>query len=74
MRGYAVNHLIDRLSHRPHGISLLWRVPQIIALHRQRRKLASYDDRMLDDMGIDRLTAEREAARPIWDVPQTWLR
>lgn len=47
---------------------------QLFSLQQQRRKLATYDDRILDDIGIDRATAEAEAARPIWDVPQTWLR
>ncbi len=35
---------------------------------RQRRHLASLDDRMLRDMGISRADAEREAAVPFWRV------
>lgn len=33
-----------------------------------RRRLASFDDRMLHDIGIDRGTAETEAAKPFWRV------
>ena len=33
-----------------------------------RRRLASMDDRMLADIGITRVEALREAARPPWDL------
>jgi len=36
----------------------------------ERRTLASLDDRMLADIGINRLEAERESARSPWDVRQ----
>ncbi len=35
---------------------------------RQRRHLASLDDRMLRDIGISRADAEHEAAIPFWRV------
>ena len=41
---------------------------------RERARLASMDDRELADIGLTREQATREAARPIWDAPQTWLR
>lgn len=31
-----------------------------------RRQLARLDDRMLRDIGIDRATADTEAAKPFW--------
>lgn len=31
-----------------------------------RRRLASLDDRMLHDIGIDRATADTEATKPFW--------
>ncbi len=31
-----------------------------------RRHLLELDDRLLDDMGIDRVAAEAEAAKPFW--------
>jgi len=40
-----------------------------IEISRQRRHLASLDDRLLADIGIDRQTAEKEAARPASDDP-----
>jgi len=35
---------------------------------RQRRALAQLDDQQLRDIGLDRPTAEREAARPGWRI------
>ncbi|MDH3472764.1 MAG: DUF1127 domain-containing protein [Rhodospirillales bacterium] len=32
----------------------------------QRAHLAALDDRLLGDMGIDRASAKREAAKPFW--------
>lgn len=46
----------------------------LLGLYRQRHTLSQLDDRALDDIGISRDAAETEAARPIWDVPQHWLR
>lgn len=34
--------------------------------HRSRRRLQSLDRHLLDDIGIDRRTAEREARKPFW--------
>lgn len=56
------------LPRRRIGILRLW------ALARQRRRLRELDPFMLDDIGVDRAAAEREAARQIWDVPDTWRR
>ncbi len=39
---------------------------------RSRRALARLDSAALEDIGIDRARAVREAAKPIWDVPATW--
>jgi uncharacterized protein YjiS (DUF1127 family) len=36
-------------------------------LARQRRALLALNDRMLKDIGITRVEAEREARRPFWD-------
>ncbi|MEP2640978.1 DUF1127 domain-containing protein [Roseobacter sp.] len=43
-----------------------------LALWRSRRALAQLDAKALDDVGLDPATAEREARRMFWDVPQTW--
>lgn len=51
---------------------LLARVRAALALRRQRHHLPDLSDHLLDDIGITREMAEREASRPIWDVPHTW--
>jgi uncharacterized protein YjiS (DUF1127 family) len=35
----------------------------------ERRALSRLDDRLLRDIGLDRASAEAEAARPFWDPP-----
>lgn len=35
---------------------------------RQRRRLARLDERLLRDIGIDRVTAMREASKPFWQA------
>jgi uncharacterized protein YjiS (DUF1127 family) len=41
---------------------------------RQRHALARLDAHLLDDIGVGRADAAREAARPGWDIPssETW--
>jgi uncharacterized protein YjiS (DUF1127 family) len=34
----------------------------------QRRQLAALDDRMLRDVGLNRVDVERETSRPFWDT------
>jgi uncharacterized protein YjiS (DUF1127 family) len=34
----------------------------------QRRRLAAMDDRMLQDIGISRMDASAEAAKPFWQA------
>lgn len=41
---------------------------------RQRRHLADLDDALLRDIGLTRDEARAEASRPVWDVPESWLR
>ena len=41
---------------------------------RQRRALANLDAHMRHDLGLDADDIRRETDRPIWDVPQSWLR
>jgi len=36
---------------------------------RQRRQLATFDDRMLSDIGVGRADAWHEVHRHFWDVP-----
>ena len=46
----------------------------VLALWRSRRQLASLDESRLKDLGIGENEAQKEANRPIWDVPAHWLR
>lgn len=41
---------------------------------RQRRALRRLDQQALADIGLDRQSAEDEAARPAWDAPEHWRR
>lgn len=43
------------------------------ALRRSRRALGFLDPRLMRDAGIDVEAAQREAARPFWDVPEHWI-
>ena len=64
--------------HRPVALERLWRLASALGLalrvRRERRQLLALDDRALKDMGFDRGTAHREAARPFWDLPSDRLR
>ncbi len=41
---------------------------------RQRQTLRQLDDRALEDIGVTRAQADKEAKRKLWDVPSTWRR
>lgn len=55
----------------PYGAWIAKRVAGLVRLwltrRRERLSLAEFDDRLLRDIGIDRLTARHEAGRPFWD-------
>ena len=53
---------------------LLARIATAFALHRSRARLATLDAHLLDDIGLDRRTAEAEANRPLWDAPASWTK
>ncbi len=41
----------------------------LLALYRQRRALGRLDAETLEDLGITKEEAMREARRPFWDIP-----
>jgi uncharacterized protein YjiS (DUF1127 family) len=43
-----------------------WRLAGLLARRRSRRALAALDDRLLRDIGLTRVQAEREAAKSFW--------
>ena len=66
------------VRHRPTKVRSAWRrarrgmaaCARVIALWadraRQRRILATFDDRLLSDIGVTRVEAERECEKPFW--------
>ncbi len=51
--------------------ALVWLIASVVAWReraRGRRILASFDDRMLRDIGIDRARVERESASSFWRI------
>ncbi|MFC3118746.1 DUF1127 domain-containing protein [Jhaorihella thermophila] len=61
-----------RISRRPALTDLWSQVKRMIVVRQQRRALRKLDARALEDIGITRAEAEAEAARPLWDAPDTW--
>ncbi len=57
----------------PRG-SLISRLVHMHDVWGQRRRLKSLGAAALKDIGVTRAQAEAEAARAIWDAPQTWRR
>lgn len=64
--------VFGRVQHTKSRGTVLDRLNAAMALHRSRARLAALDAHLLDDIGLDQRTAEREASRPIWDAPATW--
>jgi uncharacterized protein YjiS (DUF1127 family) len=46
----------------------------MVALRQQRHQLATLDTARLNDLGLSRQDAQREASRKPWDVPAHWRR
>lgn len=44
-----------------------------VAAWRQRRALERLDANARRDLGLTSADVARESARPVWDVPQSWL-
>lgn len=44
------------------------RIGQFREVSRQRRELRRISDHLLKDIGLSRVDADREAARPFWDL------
>lgn len=61
---------------RPHhgGLSPLAWLAAWAALRRQRARLADLPDHLLDDIGVSREEALREASGRAWTAPAHWVR
>ncbi|MGR3323299.1 MAG: DUF1127 domain-containing protein [Pseudooceanicola sp.] len=62
------------VASQPRPASLIARVFSLLGLHASRQSLARLDDKLLEDIGITREQALKEARRPVWDVPTGWRR
>ena len=62
--------LITDTSHAQRGLPRLPALFTMIEVARQRRSLATLDDRALADLGLTRHEAQTEARRPFWDLPR----
>ena len=49
-------------------------VAHAMEARRERKALARLDGKALSDIGLTKSQAHREATRPIWDVPDHWLK
>ncbi|WP_371168491.1 DUF1127 domain-containing protein [Aliiroseovarius sp. 2305UL8-7] len=56
---------------KPHFSPLAW-LSHAFETHRERRALARLDAQRLEDIGVNYREAQREANRPVWDVPSHW--
>lgn len=56
--------------HWLNAVTLLDRLLSWFEVARQRRQLATFDDRMLSDIGVGRADAWQEIHRHFWDVPK----
>ena len=58
----------------PRGRGIVARVRRALRVARTRRHLATLDAHLLANIGLTPDEAGAEAARPVWDVPASWLR
>lgn len=60
-----------RLAPKSRGVFSLTR---LLDLWRSRQALAKLDAAGLEDIGITARDAQKEATKPLWDVPANWQR
>lgn len=58
----------------PRGTRRNFGILRWLELRRERKALADLDDYLLDDIGVTRNEALREARKPFWDAPSHWMR
>lgn len=56
------------------GVVRTLRLARLLDLWRSRQALARLDATALEDIGLSSKQAKTEASRPIWDVPENWIR
>lgn len=69
----STNSALHHLPAAGRSIRNVWRMTHLLGLMRSRRALRGLSDAQLQDVGVTREQAQKEAQRPIWDVPETWV-
>ncbi len=67
----TLSTLLGRGGHRPQPLRRLLRA---MLMRRSQLRLRELDDHLLQDIGLDRFRAAREADQPCWNAPDHWLR
>lgn len=68
----ALIDLTPRTTRISNARSLRFAPATWLAVWRTRRALNRLDSAALSDVGISHKAAQKEAQKPIWDVPSTW--
>jgi uncharacterized protein YjiS (DUF1127 family) len=66
--------LFASLKRHPSRAGFLRRLLGAMSLRRSRHRLGELDEHLLEDLGLHRERATREARRGSWDVPDHWMR
>ncbi len=75
MKDQAMSHHILTIN-LPRAHPIRWLVANfvnLLALRQTRQRLAQLEPHLLRDIGLTVDQAHREAARPVWDAPKTWV-
>ncbi len=59
-------------THRSNSQPLIGSITRAYRLWATRRALAALSPEQLQDVGVSRAEANREAQRAVWDVPANW--
>jgi len=68
------SHIRHIAAQRPATKGIFHTISVAYSVWRQRRALALLDASALKDIGLTQGEADIEASKPVWDVPQHWLR
>ena len=70
MKTLAITHLPTVSLNTPFAGLTLKRILKAFEISRERRALRDLSPSQLKDIGLDPVTAEREANRSFWDLPE----
>ncbi len=52
---------------------MIARVAYALQIRKERKALAELTNAQLEDIGVTPAQAQREAQKPVWDVPSHWV-